>query len=362
MELSFYQAECGDAARIKFLGNDGLFHHIMIDSGYERTFRYVLLEEIKTIFNKGEKIDLWVISHIHDDHIGGVLKYIESIESGEVLDIVDNWFYNPPRKYLDSFYKKNANTISYSKSIRQGDKLFEYIREKSTLVSFDISNELEEQDFFGMKIKILSPSNEKMRNLRTKYNDNNLITFERSEIVSISNATRSKNNDYLKKLDDFDLLNWTEDYSVENGSSISMITELNGIKILWLADSHPSVVISSLKKMGYSSTNKLKCHLVKVAHHGSLGNNSILLYGLIECENYLMSVNGENIHNLPTKESMAIILKNDNRDVSLKYFFYFTYDNPLLRSIFAVDGSEIFERWNFGIIYLRNQKSIKVNF
>ncbi|MBA4852005.1 ComEC/Rec2 family competence protein [Emticicia sp. BO119] len=361
MEISFYQAECGDAAKISFKGNDGLNHHIMIDAGYERTFRHILVDEIKKIIGKKENIDLWVISHIHDDHIGGIIKYLDAIKSGEVRDIVKNWYYNLPRSYNHPSSGMLSEIVSSAKSIDQGDKLYYYLKSQSKLSSLDISSESDEQNLFGMRIQILSPSSEKLTSLRKKYSDHKFMALERSELDSISEAKKAKNYDYSTKLDDFDFSFWEEDDSEENGSSISILTELNGKRILWLADSHPSDVIKSLKAQGYSIGNKLKCDWVKVAHHGSKGNNSNDLYDIIECSNYLMSVNGENKHYLPTKEAMARIILNKNRDIGTKYSFYFTYDNPTLRSIFDVDGKDIFDKYNFEIHYLKNEKLLSVN-
>jgi hypothetical protein len=39
-----------------------------------------------------------------------------------------------------------------------------------------------------------------------------------------------------------------------------------------------------------------------------------------------------------------------------KYFFYFTYDNAVLRSIFDADGGEVFKKYNFEVKYLKDEK------
>lgn len=361
MEVSFYQAECGDAAKISFIGTDGLCHHIMIDAGYERTFRYVLLDEIRKIIENEQKIDLWIISHIHDDHIGGIMKYIQSVRDGEISDIIDKWYYNSPRNFSNSYINKDSS--SRPKSIYQGDALYYYLQAISKLPQFDYTSELMEQNIFGMKIVFLSPPPNKLEKLRKKYSINKFRAFERSELDSTSEAVKAREYDYNTRLEDFDLSTWKEDDSVENGSSISILTDFNNKRILWLADSHPTDVVNTLKSKGYSTLNKLNCDWVKVTHHGSKGNNSSELYDLLECSNYLLSVNGENKHYLPTKESLARIILNKNRNMAMKYSFYFTYDNYVLRSIFNIDGNGIFERYNFEIFYLSDDKklTIKVN-
>ena len=338
MTVKFFQAECGDAASIRFLGSDNKYHNILIDSGYERTFRHALEDEIKEIASNGEKIDLWIISHIHDDHIGGVIKYIDTIKSGEYDDIVNQYFYNPPRLY--NFEKNTTNTSEFV-SIDQGDALYEYLKSNDKLLGHDIIDTLKPIELFGLKLTVLSPSHKKLNDLRLKYPADSSKSLEREEDEMISDAVAQKQNDYKILITDFDLEIWKEDNSIENGSSISVLTEYDNHKILWLADAHPSDIIKSLSKMGYSSKNKLVCDWVKVTHHGSKGNNSNELYNLIKCSNYLFSVNGENKHNLPTKECIARILRNKERSETSKYKFYFTYDNETLRSIFKVEKEDL---------------------
>lgn len=361
MKVFFYQAECGDAARINFIDAEGQPRNILIDSGYERTFRHILKEEIINLKSKKEKIDLCVVSHIHDDHIGGILKYIKTIKSGELEDLIDKWFYNPPREYFIPNPEVIDKTISSPMSIGQGDDLFHYIYSNGKSLGYDITNELKQINFHNLEMTILSPSKEKLKDLRGKYKSE-YTKLERIENDSISQASSSRGFDYQTKIEDFDQAVLKDDNSVENGSSIAFLTEHENSKVLWLADSHPNDIIESLKDLGYSKENKLVCDWVKVSHHGSVGNNSSELYEMIECSNYLLSVNGENIHNLPAKESLARIILNRNRDLKKKYSFHFTYDNSTLRDIFRIDGEGVFSKWNFEVFYLTEGKYLEITF
>jgi len=358
MEVKFYQAECGDAGSIRFLGTDNKYHNVFIDSGYSRTFRHVLEEDIKKIVDNNEKIDLWIISHIHDDHIGGILKYIDTIQSGENKDVIGQFWYNVPR---ENQINKNFNCVSETTSINQGDILYNYINLKGKLLNFDLTSSLKPFDLFGLKLIILSPSVDKIKSLRDKYKSvlTDLEKQERGELIS--EAVSFSGNDYNTLLKDFDLNKWEEDDSIENGSSIAVLSKHNEKSVLWLADAHPNVITESIKKLGYTNVNKLKCDWVKIAHHGSKGNNSDELFDLIDCTNYVFSVNGENKHNLPNKECIARLLRNEDRDLlGDKYNIYFTYDNKTLRGIFENDEDGIFDRYHFKVAYLRD-KYIRVN-
>ena len=348
MDVKFFQAECGDAACIRFLGNDNKYHNIFIDSGYERTFRHALENEIQNIVGNDEAIDLWIISHIHDDHIGGVIKYIDAVKDGEYIDVVNQYLYNPPRVYD---FEKSMKNISEFVSIGQGDILYEYLKSNNKLLDYDVTNSVQSIELCGLKLTILSPTANKLGSLRSKYPLDSNKSLEREEDEEISEAVTPKQNDYRTLINDFDLDRWKEDSSVENGSSISVLAEFNNNKILWLADSHPSDIVSSLKKLGFNQDNKIACDWVKVTHHGSKGNNSDALYNLIDCNNFLFSVNGENKHNLPSKECIARILRNKQRKKNSKYNFHFTYDNQTLKSIFNVENENVFKEHNFEVFY-----------
>lgn len=348
MELFCYQAECGDAIRIRYISDDGNPHNIFLDSGYERTYRNILRQEIDTLIQTGENIDLWIVSHIHDDHIGGITKYIKSIEGGEIEDIVKIWFYNPPRQYFISS-KETNDDISFAMGINKGDKLYNFLNRNSKLTPNDITTELESQDFSGMKIHILSPTPSIIAELRNNYKLS--IPFEENEIDTISHITSATEYDYNKKIEEFDLIEFNDDSSLENKSSISLLLEFKNKRILWLSDSHPTIIVDSLTKMKYSNNDPLICDCVILSHHASKNNNSSSLFDMIRCDKYIISSNGDNNHCLPNKEVLSKIIRNKNRNASISYSFYFTYDTSNLKNIFKSDGSDVFKKWNFNPIY-----------
>lgn len=151
-------------------------------------------------------------------------------------DIVNQYFYNPPRIYD---LENSSKAISEFVSINQGDNLYEYLKSNGKLLDFDITDSLDSLDLYGLKLTILSPTNDKLRRLKSKYPLDNDKSLEREENEEISEAVSVKQNDYKTLISNFDLDSWSEDNSVENGSSISVFTEFNKTRILWLADSHP---------------------------------------------------------------------------------------------------------------------------
>lgn len=359
-ELFFYQAECGDASRIRYLGSDGNYHNIFIDAGYRRTYKNIISPHVNDIQASGESIDLWIVSHIHDDHIGGIEQFIKQVKTGESKDTINKWFYNRPRRTNQS--TENKNPVSAPKSIRQGDILAKYLENVDKIPEQDIVSSKEPIDLFGLKIYILTPSSERLHKLRTKYESDPKLPLEKHEGELISEAKRAIKDDYHIRLNEFDLSIWDEDESIENGSSISVLTEYDGIRTLWLADAHPSDIVSALNSMGYNNDNKIVCDWVKVTHHGSKSNNSDELCSIIDCRNFLFSADSKNKHKLPAKESIARILRNEHREIDKHYTLYFTHDNKVLQNIFANENESIYDELNFSTVFSGESKFLKFEY
>ncbi len=343
LEIHIYKAECGDAFRFTFVGDDNKIHHILLDAGYERTFRDSISHDLKRIETDNEFVDLWIISHIHDDHIGGAINYANAVKKQAFRNIVNKWWYNPPRFSKNSVFIQGA---SFAASIGQGDDLANYLKACDMMPSEDIVHTLAPVNIDKVTVTILSPSETELAALRNKYSQPG-TKLEKNEDFSPDSATYVKPRDYNTLVESFDLSEWSQDKNAENGSSIAVLLQMKQHCSLWLADSFSLVVVAKLRELGYSENNRLACDLVKVSHHGCDENNSDSLYTLIDCQHFIISSDGRNKHALPNKKTLVRILKNPGRDRKQTYHFYFPYDDPVLRSIFDIDETNIYEKLNF---------------
>ncbi len=325
-QIKFYQAGTGDAASISYMGNDGKTHRIFIDSGYANTYKDVLKAEITALSAKQEVIDLWVITHTDDDHINGALTYCNEINAGKIPNIVKNYWYNPPKREKSTPDVLAINTpLNFSEiSIGQGNDLEDYLQNYALQ---RIVNTQLPYDFFGLRLTILSPSLKKLAKIQ-----DNIIKEE--TVASNSIAIAAKDYDYNKPIAAFDPNVFEKDTAPSNGSSIAFIMEYEKLRMLWTADAHLSVLEAKLRALGYSETNRLRCDWVKVVHHGSAANNSLSLYRLLDCSNYLVSADAAVKHKLPNKAALVRII---NAQAPNTCHFAFTHDNAKLRSIFAID-------------------------
>lgn len=308
LELRILKAEHGDAIVIS--GElDGKYRNILIDGGPAQVFEVqnhiprplkIFLNGIKA---KGQKIDLLVLTHVDDDHIGGILAGFN--KHGYLTELTQEVWFNSGKLIFNHFDKPMdesnfvmlKNNAGSHTSIGQGIKLEDHLTDKA-IWSHPLIQAGDELERFGCKFKMLSPSMPKLKNLLTQW-----------ETYRKKTNTSAQKNDYQQSFEQLLAADkFKEDSTPPNGSSLAFIFEYQQKSLLLLGDAHPSVVVASLKALDYSKTNPLRVDYVKVSHHGSQYNTNEELLSLIDCNNFIISANGK--HGLPNKKTLARIVKH----------------------------------------------------
>lgn len=303
VEVKIFQVKCGDCISVSY--DDGVRKcNLIIDSGYTGTYHQTLKQEIASLGN----IDLFVITHTDDDHIGGMKSFISEYPNPPVHEFLYNF---------SSIDIKVSPKVINQKSIKQGISLRNYlsnIGKINTERPIVLGTEINVGNDIVMKI--ISPSSQ------------SLTYFE--EQCKIWANKKPTSTDYHIDIDKFQFRDSSKDTSGSNGSSIAFILEIKSFKILLLADAHPSVLVEGLKYFGYSKINKLTVDYVKLSHHGSVANISQELIDILECKNYIVSTDGSQ-HGLPNKEALAQIVRSFDYGINI----IFNYKNRILESIFS---------------------------
>ena len=302
--------------------------------------------ELSQIKSKGEFIDLLIITHIDDDHIGGICRWFEDSKFEKTI-IKKVWFNskkNIVRKFradsseVESTVKLNMNTSS-KKSVKQGCYLEDKLEELNIWIK-DIIVEKYEDEIGECKIKVLSPGLKGLKKLSEKW-----------ESEEYKNTKKAKKNDYKYSIEELYLKPDVEDDSIPNESSIAILIEYRSSKVLLLGDAKSSVIEAALKNMGYDETNRIKLNLLKVSHHGSKKNISKELLKIIDCNNYAISTDSQR-YGLPDKECMSKIIMS-NTETSL----YFNYDYVKKKRIFS---EEEYEKYNFRCNILKSDERYEI--
>lgn len=350
--LKVLKAEEGDCFLLKIIEEKNIYN-ILIDGGTEDTYKKNgLKDELVKIFNsENEVIDLLVLTHIHDDHIGGIKALFEDDEiSNEILEKNISSICFNSSEVISNYY--NGNKVDFIKGRKvklkskgngtQITKTQGYTLEKAIRLinkELKVVKELEEINLGdNVKITILSPNEETLKNLHETWPDESSST----EISGNGGDLERSITDMINK----DKVN-PKDNNVFNGSSISFILEYKNKAIektfVFLGDSFSKVNLESLNKLGYNKNNKLKAEIMKLSHHGSIYNIHENLLEIIDCKKFIVSTDFCKSQ-YSIKRGIARVIGYSNDQIEL----YFNYDK-----IYDIFGEE-YEKYKSICTYVDN--------
>ena len=327
---TFFDIGGGDAIWIRFWGTDENWHNVLIDGGYGYAYKTAFGPLIGEILSEGEKIDLWIITHIDRDHIGAVLGFVQDKKIKDKPLAVRQFWFNHSAKIVKESNGKLA--------VNDGINLRTYLNDNKLLSKGPITTTSQEVNFFGLKLKAVSPSPTKQAIAEVLWQD------EEKKGGKTGRATEKA--DHMKTIEDLINAPFHVDTDPVNGSSIALRVEYQTISVLLLADSHPSDVTETLISMGCSTEKPLAVSFMQLAHHGSKANTSPHLLNLIDTSEYVITGNG--IHNRhPDKETLVRLLTRAKGQALNMHFPCATRE---IRAIFDADTRPN-ERYNFTCTY-----------
>ena len=334
MILKILPALSGDSLLLSWLGFSGKICNLLMDGGVTNTYNLSLKPEIQALIERHEQIDLLILSHIDSDHIGGLLRLVNEIHSNRLPErlIMHCWFNSA--RVLSNYFEDvklidkeiSLPYIGKQLSSKQGHTLENFLVRLKIQSNTEPIQLAQQHQLDGLVIDILSPGIMGLRRLSKSWPPTTSYPVQ----VPLSNPQ----TDYHVPIQELIDRPFQEDTGVPNGSSIALLVTYNAIRILLLADSHPSTIIEALVLKGYSSSNRLKVDCVKVSHHGSKHNTMVELLEIIECYRFIICTNGHNAHGLPHKESLSRIIYH-NHSLGRRTELIFNYHNSVTASIFS---------------------------
>lgn len=289
---------------------------------------------------KCQPIDLMVLTHYDNDHIGGILALIDDcLDCREEIPIKEIWA--NCAKYIEV-------ADSTRTSPGQGVNLAKILANIAAHGRFAWRHDICEGYKTDMKfayIEVVSPTEEVMK-----------MAIKKQEVVdgAPTSATSRTNSDLQTTFEDLagnevKAPNLNQPSSLANAASIAFVLRCDDFSILMLGDCYPHNVVAYLRAKGYSEAIPLQVDYVKVAHHGSRNNTSNELMDIIKCNNYIISTNGgDGSTNHPDREAFAHILCHPKRDMNEKVHFYLNYpiDEIVDNGAPFVNEGE-YEKYNF---------------
>lgn len=354
-----YGANEGDAFLVSI---DNEKFNILIDMGFETTYKNFIKDDLIDLAKRGKSIDLLVITHIDNDHISGVVNFIyENGADMKIIHVKEVWhnsykhlefgksYEKLPKEELKALNKlKQENNLSFvldgisEIGAREGTTLASLLYKYNYNWNTKFDNKavcIENKSVINLgdiKFILISPNLDKLNKLSNKWKEklsSIYHNFTHTEDEIFDEAFEL----YIKSLptEDYFLSEISSEVTIDleklaskneaensapNGSSIAFIIEFNESKLLFLADAHHELITNQLKLLkqnGYA----LNFEATKVSHHGSNKNTSTELISLIESKKFLFSTNGsKNQH--PEIETLAKIILKETPYVKELYFNY----------------------------------------
>lgn len=335
--IRILQVQYGDAIIIECSGGD--FMGVIVVDGGPTTSSDYFLDALSDL----PAIDLMVLTHYDEDHIGGILSL--------VYDCLDKQAPLPVKEIWANCAQYVPMVGSTRTSPGQGVDLAKYLTEfvaNSDLVWRDrISEGYCSNTIHFAEIEVVSPTVEVM-----------IMAIKKQKIEdgAPTKATARTNADLKISLDDLAEKNTkapdlTKDSQLANAASIAFILRSDEFSVLMLGDCYPQNVEAYLRGKGWSEDHPLEVDFVKVSHHGSRNNTSNGLMDIIKCNKFIISTNGgDGRYAHPDRETFAHILCHPKRNKEERIHFYLNYSLEEITTngaSFLNDGEK--EQYNFEI-------------
>lgn len=351
-KIHMLPADHGDCLWVEY-GTAAKPKRILIDAGTPGTYARALRPKIEeTIAKEGScHFELFVVTHIDADHIGGALQFLGEIDRDKV-SIGEIWF---------NGYFHLSNAVPAKLGADQGERLTALIEDggwkwntsfKRHAVMVPDTGALPQFTVAGMKLMLLSPTFCKLQKLKPKWEAEirkaGLVPGEAYEVPQEEEAGGFLGGD----VEDWAATKFKEDAAEANGSSIAFIAKYKGKRVLFGADAHPSVLIESLARKPLA-TASLELAAFKLPHHASKNNVSAEIVASFPAVHYLISTSGAQFKH-PDEEAVARVLVAPSDYTKQLHFNYDTGFNAEWKS------RSHKMNWRYEAIYGQNTDGLTV--
>jgi hypothetical protein len=308
---------------------------MLIDAGTAGTWKSLRRKIVDRIQMSGKRlrIELFVVTHVDRDHIGGAVKFLEELGTLDV-EIGEVWFNgwhhlneSSPPLHKDQLGPKDGEQLS-ALLLEAGIPWNSRFHRSAVVVPE--SGELPVFAFDGLTITLLSPDQKKLDALVPVWMDEvteaNLIPGE-AYVIARSDALGTPSVETLAALD-FEM-----DGAPANGSSIAFLARHGETTVLFGADAHPDILLRSLARVE-SSQLAGGIAALKMSHHGSKANTSSDLLEILDAEHYLVSTNGS-VFGHPDQEAIARVLVQGGKAKFLHFNYRVATTEP-----WALEGAD----------------------
>lgn len=297
LSLRLLPARQGDAIWITW-GNSDDRHKILIDLGTEEVGRRIR-QEILDMPKADRRFDLLVITHVDQDHIGGVLTCLAEADPIQGLTIGDVWF----NGYNHLGVRPTPSALE-PMGPAQGERFSTWLRHQNWNAAFSggpvqrLPNEGPPKHTLhdGLELTVLGPTPSRLRELEPKWRDEVELALAKGNLTTTTPGLQrmgARAKPILEDRGDLQTLADTStnvDHSEANGSSIALLLEYKGLSVVLSGDAFADDLVDGIDAA--KGRDQLHVNAFKLPHHGSEKNVTRKLIERLHCDRWLFSSDG----------------------------------------------------------------------
>lgn len=312
--IEMLPAAHGDCLWIEY-GSSDKPNRILIDTGPISTYP-ALRKRIKQVPKEQRQFELFVMTHIDEDHIEAAIKLLNLKQLDfEIKEVWFNGWKHLSKRHPDILGAVQAeffsglvdrHKIPWNNAFAEGPVV---VAGDGNLPVITLPG--------GMKLTLLSPDGDSFKGLAEEWKksvaEKGLAPGDlKGALLMLDKQKKYKPADMLGAgaldIDNLAATTFTSDKSVTNGSSIAFLAEYGNKKALFLGDGHAPKIINGLQRLvAERGINKLAVDAVKLPHHASKNNTSKELLSFIKSPRYMVSTNGAKFGH-PDAEAIARVI------------------------------------------------------
>lgn len=339
MTIDVLPAGFGDCLLVSCPVGRGVWR-MLVDTGPDETYPALKkrLSDIPLAADGRRHIDLFVVTHIDHDHIGGARLLLE--DKSLALSFGDIWFNAPPTPrpkgvaegqllaeilgagpaslpWNEAWSGEPVSTPALAGGVQLGAKRLPRL----TLLS-PTPGEL--KDLYKVWAK-------ELKRLRLKQRD-------WPDVVPTARGTGPS------ALEDLAARKTPQDQSIPNGSSIAFLLEHKGASALFCADAFTTVLTPAIQALAARRglQGPLQVDVIKLSHHGSRANVTNDLLKAVTARHYVFSTNNSYFKH-PDEEAVARVILGADAPT-----LWFNYDTAQNR---RWDAASLKEKYGYQAIY-----------
>ncbi len=316
--IQMLPAREGDAILVCW-GEEHSHYQMLVDMGIEETGK-VFNDKISSLPDTQRTFEAVVVTHIDADHIGGFLSCFVDCE--EPCAIVKDFWFNG---YMHLDGRRDSSALEGLGAV-QAERLSKWLSTQPWNDLYDGGSicrcEGEPLKVIelagGMKVTVLGPTMQRLEKLKPEWDKEINNALQKKQKKSSVSNLESMGSSLPLEISDAQSLKFIakqrplRDTKAANGSSIVLLLEYDGKKVLLSGDAFAEDLVDAILVL--SSELPLKLEAFKVPHHCSRGNISKQLIEAVDCTNWLISTDGSR-HKHPDDEGIASILLHRTTDL-----------------------------------------------